>query len=599
MFTSGIVITLIVILISIVLFAIEVISIDLVALSIIITLIITGVITPEQGIEGFSNKATITVAFMFILSAALLKTGSLQYLAHKLAKSFRYNFNLSIILMMILIAFISAFINNTPVVAVFIPIVIQIAHSAGHSPQKILIPLSFASIFGGTCTLIGTSTNILVSGIAESHGVGEISMFSMTPFGLILLVVGILYMIIVGIKLLPNRQHKNSSVELKYGIRDYLAEIQLLDNASSINKPISASALVTELGMDIIAVTRNGEYYPLPQDEFVLRANDVLKVKCEGSKIKELKDKGQVLSDNLLKIGGNKLKSKETSLVEIVVTSNSSLEGKTLRQTDFKRRFRAVPLAIQHREDIQHESLYDYKLKSGDLILFEVRTRYLDDLKKMEFEQESPIAILSEENLIHFDQRKFYIVLSVLLAVVITATLGIFDIMVAAILGVTLLCLLNVISMKEAYESIGWKVIMLLAGALALGTAMSNTGLDLLIADSLIAKLGSWGPVAILSGLYLITSVLTEFMSNHASAALLAPIAIVTAQTLGVNPMPFLMAVTFAASASFMTPMGYHANTMVYSAGQYRFMDFVKVGTLINILFWILATFLIPIIYPF
>ncbi len=593
----SITITIIVIILSIILFATELISIDLVAISGIVALIITGVITPQQGVEGFSNKATITVAFMFILSAALLKTGALQYLAHKLSKSFQSNFTLSLIIMMVLIAVISAFINNTPVVAVFIPVVIQLAHSAGYSPQKILIPLSFASIFGGTCTLVGTSTNILVSGIAKSHGMEEISMFSMTPFGLILLVIGILYMVFIGVPLLP-KQSPKKNIDSEYNIQDYIMEIELLNNSASINKSIAESEFLTEIGAEIITISRNEEYYPMPSEEFILRTNDILRIKCNVERIKQFKDKIRVVSSDNFKINGNSIRSKEMSIVEIVVTSDSSLEGKTLHQTDFKKRFRAIPLAIKHRENIQHERLYDVILKSGDIVLFEVRTRYLNDLKKLEREQNSSIVILSEENILDFNQSKFYIVLFILLGVILTATIGIFDIMVSAMLGVTLLSLFKIVSMKEAYESINWKVIMLLAGALSLGTAMANTGLDQLIATSLVSTLEPWGPIAILSGLYLITSLLTELMSNHATAALLAPIAIVTANNLDLNPMPFLMAVTFAASASFMTPTGYHANTMVYSAGQYKYFDFLKVGTLLNILFWILATLLIPVFYP-
>jgi di/tricarboxylate transporter len=256
-----------------------VISIDLVALLILVTLVIAGVISPEEGVKGDSNNATITVAFMFILSAALLKTGALQFVAHQLSGVFRNNFNLGLILMMLLVSVISAFINNTPVVAVFIPVVIQIANISGQSPSKLLIPLSFASIFGGTCTLIGTSTNILVSGIAEQEGEAAISMFDLTPMGLVLLAVGVLYMVFIGVRLLPQRKMEKD-LSAKFGMRDYLTEIEILDNFGDIGKKIMDSALVKELEMDVIEVRRNGSKFTLPPGDFFLQAHDTLKVRC-------------------------------------------------------------------------------------------------------------------------------------------------------------------------------------------------------------------------------------------------------------------------------------------------------------------------------
>jgi di/tricarboxylate transporter len=591
--TTAAIITICVIVLAIILFATEALPIDLVAISIMIILVLTGVITPQEGVEGFSNKATVTVAFMFVLSAALLKTGALQVLAHRLSNIFRYNFSTGILMMMFMIAVISAFVNNTPVVAVFIPVVIQIAHTSGQSPSKMLIPLSFASIFGGMCTLIGTSTNILVSGIAEKEGEKAVEMFQMTPVAGILLVIGLVYMSVLGINLLPSSR-RTKDLKKKFEVNNYITVVELLSNSNSIGKKIMDSELVTEFKMDIIEVRRNGSQFTLPPGDFELNEGDSLKVRCDVEKMKSLKGKTKTLSVSPLKIGDNDLSGKNSSLVEMVITSSSEIHGKTLKELDFRRRFRAIPLAIKHREDIQHEHLYDIKLSAGDVILAEVKSHYIKELNKLESGQNTPFVLLSENHITEFDKKKFSIVISLIAIMVVLASLGVLDIMVGAITAVIILVLTKILTMKEIYKAINWKIIFLLVGALSLGLAINKTGLDLKIASALLSQLQPLGIVAVISGVYLITSLLTEVMSNNASAALMTPIAIAVAHHSGVDVLPFLVTVMIAASATFMTPIGYQTNTMVYSAGNYKFRDFFKVGFLLNMIFWIISSFSIP-----
>jgi len=593
------IIVLVVILLAIILFATEWLSIDLVAILIMVSLTVTGVITPEQGLAGFSNPATITVAFMFVLSYALLKTGSLQRIGPYLGPIFRKNFNLGILIMMVFIGLVSAFVNNTPIVAMFIPVMVSIGNLSNISPSKLLIPLSYASIFGGMCTLIGTSTNVLVSGIAEKSGLEPFPLFLSAPIGLSLLIVGSVYIYFFGKKLLPDRISEKD-LSKKFSIRDYLTEIEVLEDSEFVGQRIMDTLLAKELEIDIIEIRRGENSINLPSGDFRIKAGDTLKLRCDVEKIKALKDRMKVnFNASAVKMGETEIQNGDTTMLELIITAGSEFVGKSLRDMDFRRRYRAVPLAILHSEKVTHENLHSVQLNAGDIILTEIKSHRVQNLKREEMNQRSPFIVLSEEGIIDFNRKKFLTVFGVIVGVVTLASFNILPIPIATILGATVLVLSKTINMREVYESIEWKIIFLLAGALSLGVAMQNSGLADIIAGLFINELGKWGPVAILSAMYIITSLLTEIMSNNAAAALLAPIAITTADKLELSPYPFLIAVMIAASASFMTPIGYQTNTMVYSAGQYKFRDFFRIGVWLNLIFWALATLLIPLFYGF
>jgi di/tricarboxylate transporter len=598
MFTVEIIIVLVVLVLAVILFATEKVSVDVVALIIMAILIVTGVLSPEQGVSGFSNSATITVACMFILSAALFKSGAVIGIGYKMAQLFQYNFWVAVFVMMVVVALISAFINNTPVVAIFIPILAGAAAKSNHSLAKMLMPLSYASMFGGVCTLIGTSTNILVSGIAAENGLEPFSMFEMSRLGIIFFITGVIYMMVIGIHLIPKRENGADLVQ-KFGMGDYLTEIILLENAPSVGKSIINSPLIKLLDIDILEVSRKGTKYFMPSGNLVLEAGDILKVRCDLQKIKTLKEREGIALKSDMKFMDKDLEGEEMVLVEAVIAPNSEFEGKTVKQISFRQKYGATVLAIRHRGEIMREKVANTVLRSGDTLLIEASKVKLDFLRQLELHGRNTFLIVSEVGFPEFKKHKMSLVVFTIAAIIVLASLNIMPIMVAALAGSIFLIVTGCIRMEEAYKAIDWKVIFLLAGAMSLGVALDVSGAAWLLSGFLISGLGAWGPIAIVSALYLITSLMTETMSNNASAVLLAPIAIAAAVTMEVDPRPLLMAITFAASSSFMTPIGYQTNTMIYGTGNYRFMDFVKVGAPLNLIFWIIATFMIPVLYPF
>ncbi|RMF89300.1 MAG: TRAP transporter large permease subunit [Nitrospinota bacterium] len=586
-------IVLILFVVTIILFATELLSVDLIALVIMSVLLLTGIVSPEEGIAGFSNTATVTVGAMFVLSAGLLKTGAMNTVGTVLATLSKRNFWFSLIVLMFTIGVVSAFINNTAAVAIFLPIVLRAASEGQVSPSKLLMPLSFASIFGGVCTLIGTSTNILVNAIARQHGLPGFSMFEFSSLGVIFFGVGLLYMLGIGVHLIPNRR-TGGDLTQDFGMGEYLTEVILLPESKSVGKALVDSPLVHDLDLDIIGIERGGVLLALPGPEVILQENDILRVRCKVEKIKQMQEWEGIKLHPDLQWRDRDLESAHVVLVEAIIAPNSILEGRTLRTMQFRTIFQGTVLAIRHRGEVMHENLRNTPLRSGDVLLIEVRRDHL-----LYLQQHPAFIIVTPVGGPEFRKEKILPALLIISGVVIAATFSLLPIVVSAIVGCVLLILTRCIELEEVYQAIEWKVIFLLAGVLTLGVAIEKSGAALLISHALIEGMGSWGPVALLSAFFLLTSVLTNIISNTATAALLAPIAIATARSLDLSPHPFLLAVTFAASLSFMTPIGYQTNTMIYGPGRYTFSDFLRVGTPLTLLFWLLATLLIPRIWPF
>ncbi len=579
---------------AVVLFATEKLSVDVVAIVVMAILLLSGVVTPDEGIAGFSNKATVTVAAMFILSTALFKTGAVRYLGWAASRLFKRSYWLGLVVVLVSVGFFSAFINNTPVVAIFIPILLGVAKDLKVSTSKLLMPMSFASMLGGICTLIGTSTNILVSSIAEENGLKEFSMFEFAPIGLIFFAIGMIYMLTFGIRMIPERRTEGDLIE-SFSLQEYITEIVLLDDASSAGRAIKDAPIVKEIDLTILEVHRGKQVYSVPSPNLVLHSGDILRIRCDLDKVKKLQAREGILFKPQFKWHDADVESEDTRLVEAVVALNSNFIGKTLKDLRFREIFGATVLALRHRGKLMREKLSETQLDAGDALLLEIKKDRYNQLR-----QSPSFVIISEVEYERFRKRKIIPAIMIVLGVIATATFGVLPIVVSSIVGSLLLVLVGCITMEEAYKAIEWRIIFLLAGVLTLGVALERSGAAELLSDALVEYVGPWGgPVVLMSAFFLFTSLLTGAMSNNATAALLAPIAIAAAHTMQVSPRPFLVAVTVAASASFMTPVGYQTNTLIYGPGQYRFNDFLKVGTPLNIMLWLAATFLIPYFWAF
>ncbi|HRF78161.1 MAG TPA: SLC13 family permease, partial [Chitinophagales bacterium] len=556
----------------------EKIAIDITSLIAMALLMLTGVLTTKEGIAGFSNDATVTILFLFLLSAGLEKTGAVNLVGKAMIKYIGKNQKMAFIAVILVCGLISAFLNNTAVVIIFMPIVFKIAKFTNQSPSKLLMPLSFAAIMGGTLTLIGSSTNLVVNGVVVEHGYEPFGMFEVTPTGLILFVTFFLYMYFIGIKLIPARRSADSLTE-DYELKDFLTEIIIEPGSPFLGKRIFDTPLVTELSLEVVEISDAKGTLWLPDDYELLEENDTVLVRGSASDIMQLKQMQGVTFKQTFDVDDIDLKSNETALVEVVIGPNSSLARSTFKEIDFRDLYEAIPLAVRRQGEIIEGRLDEIELRFGDDLLLEIKKDSFDQLKRggdFVFTQEIEKEII--------DKQKVWITSGILLMVILTSAFEILPIIQGAIIGTILMFLFKCITIREAYREVDWRIIFVLAALLPLGTALEKTGAAEMLAGYMETYISGYGPFITLFVLFAVTSVITSLMSNQATAALLSPIAISLGVQMGIDPKPLLFAVMFAASTCYLTPLGYQTNIMIYGPGNYKFVDFIKVGGLLSLI---------------
>ncbi len=591
----------------------EKVSVDVAALCSMGLLILTGILEPKEAFSVFSNDAAITVASMFVLSAALIRTGALERATRLLDRLGGGGTETRLLLVVLpLVALLSAFVNNTPIVVMFMPILIALATKHRLNQSALLLPLSYASIFGGLCTLIGTSTTILVSSTAQRLGQAPITMFEVTPLGIAMLIVGFAFVFAFGRRLLPARS--SLSQKALASPRHFLTELIVTEDSPWIDQPLAKTPLAADGDLNILDVRRSGSTVAVPLGEIRLKAGDILRVtgsmqhlvgiqtlpglhlKAEHRYAQSMLDT-QTASSAPADVAARKsaLPSEALRLVECIVSHSSPLVGRSVRDLDFRRRYSVLVIALHRRGgDVMERDFSRLPLEPGDSLLLEGEEQAISRL-----EADDDFLVLNRVTQRAPRRSKRIIALSLAVAVVILATVGVLPIAALALIAAVLCVLFRCLDPHEAYEAIEWRIIMLIFGMLSLGLALEKTGGAKLAAEGILHLFQDAGPWVVLSVVLLLCSTLTEFLSNNAVGVLFTPIVINIADQIGVDARPFLMAVVLGASASFATPIGYQTNTLVYGAGGYRFSDFLRVGVPLNIVVWLVGSLLIPLFWPF
>ena len=596
--TPDIAIALSILVIGFILFVTETFTLDVTALLLLSILFLLGYLSPIEAVSGFSNPAVITIAFLFVLSHALQKTGVLEYIVIRVNRLASRSQVLGTAVYLIAIGITSAFMNNTAIVAIFMPVTIRLAHTYQVSPSKMLIPLSYAAILGGTLTLVGTSTNLLVNSIYSANGnVEPLGMFEFAQYGVILMSLGLLYLLFFAPRLLPSRT-VTSSLTKSYHLGGYLTEMKIVEGSPLLGKTCLERGINYNYDVMVLDILREKQLITQNIRRTPLKIGDILFVRGTLENFLRMKEieKVALLTDE--KLTQSELEQEDNVLVECLLTDQSELVGRSLMSSNFRQQFGAFILAIRREGDIFRKKIAHVILQAYDTLLV------YGPIKKIEgLSEKADFIVLGEVEAELRKQRFWWVSIIVILGAIILATLGIMPIMKGAIIGVAFLLALKVITPQESYQSVHWQVIVLIAALIPVGLVIQNTGtaewIGMIISD--IARMSSpkWHAHILLALVYLITMILTEVSSNAATAIIMTPIAIAVSGQMGFDSRPFIFAVAFAASASFITPVGYQTNLMVYGPGGYKFSDFIRVGFPIAILFWISAIIFLPMIWPF